>query len=307
MDISTHSDRVRSLYQMLFEMATGNFTCRFHSDGQDVQLDQLGNLLNSVAEAMQQTIIEAGYINPQYSYQCLTQTTFVLNDQYIIVGLSAGVSDLLGYRPEQLVQIPFENFLSIQSIHLWQKIIQEAHSNKNYHHTVQLIFVNPTGKLVPSFCTISRLLYADKILVSTISAVLQQSLSDPLITRPATKSNQSTASLIQNVHDYIINHLEEPLPSVKELSKLFGTNEFKIKEGFRQFFNTSVYQFYNEERLKKAHLLIQQTSEPLKNIAYSCGFSDYVNFYKAFKKRFGYAPSAMLRQSLNKPDEHNNQ
>lgn len=307
MDISAHSDRVRSLYQMLFEMATGNFTCRFHSSSQDDQLDQLGSLLNSVAEAMQQTILESGYINPHYSYQCLTQTTFVLNDHFIIVGLSAGVADLLGYRPEMLFQIPFENFLSIQSIHLWQKIIQEAHSNKNYHHTVQLIFVNPAGKLVPSFCTISRLLYANKILVSTISTVLQQSLTDTLITKPSTKSNQSTASLIQNVHDYIINHLEEPLPSTKELSKLFGTNEFKIKEGFRQFFNTSVYQFYNEERLKKAHLLIQQTNISLKEIAFMSGFNDYISFYKSFKKKFHYAPSAMLRQNLNKPDQQNDQ
>lgn len=111
----------------------------------------------------------------------------------------------------------------------------------------------------------------------------------------AEKSNEAAAIMIQKVQDYIINHLEEQLPSTKEISAMFGTNEFTLKDNFRRFLQTSIYQFYNEERLKKAHLLIQQTAEPLKAIAFSCGFNDYTNFYKSFKKKFGYAPSDLPR------------
>jgi transcriptional regulator GlxA family with amidase domain len=98
-------------------------------------------------------------------------------------------------------------------------------------------------------------------------------------------------TIIQTVQDYILNHLEEPLPSTKELSEMFGTNEFTLKESFRNLLKTSVYQFYNEERLKKAHLLIAETELPLKQIAFLCGFANYTNFFKSFKKKFGFSPS----------------
>lgn len=297
MDTASPHDRVKSFYQMLFEMATGNFSFRLHSSGQDDQLDELGRVLNRVAQAMQQSILEAGYLNPHYNYQSLVQTTFVLNSDFRIGSLSASVSAVLGYRPEMLFKEPFQNLLSIQSNSLWQQLEKEIKDDPQYHNTVQLIFITPAGKVLPAFCTLSRLLYSDKIFISSVATILQHGLADSFSVAPRGHQTSANTNLIQDVHDYILNHLEEPLPTVKELSKLFGTNEFRIKDGFRQFFNTSVYQFYNEERLKKAHLLIQQSDTPLKTIAFSCGYNDYINFYKAFKKRFGYTPSDLKREA----------
>jgi len=102
-------------------------------------------------------------------------------------------------------------------------------------------------------------------------------------------------SLIQKVQEYILDHLEAPLPSTKELSEMFDTNEFTLKEYFRNLLKTSVYQFYNDERLKKAHNLIQQTTLPLKQISFLCGFSNYTNFFKAFKKKYNYSPGEVKR------------
>ena len=78
---------------------------------------------------------------------------------------------------------------------------------------------------------------------------------------------------------------------------MFGTNEFTLKDSFRKVLKTSIYQFYNDERLKKAHLLILQTAIPLKEIALISGFYNYTNFYKAFKKRFNYPPSELKRNT----------
>lgn len=111
------------------------------------------------------------------------------------------------------------------------------------------------------------------------------------------ETGQTAQTLIEKVLDYIQNHLEEPLPSTKELSTMFGTNEFTLKDSFRKILKTSIYQFYNHERLKKAQILIQQTTIPLKEIALICGFNDYINFYKAFKKRFEYPPSELKRNT----------
>lgn len=99
----------------------------------------------------------------------------------------------------------------------------------------------------------------------------------------------------QLVHRYILLHLEEPLPTIRSLARMFHSNERKIKDGFRELYKTSIYKFYNEQRLKKAQLLVMQTQLPLQEIASSCGFNTYTNFSTAFKKYYGYAP-IMLRQ-----------
>lgn len=109
--------------------------------------------------------------------------------------------------------------------------------------------------------------------------------------------------LIQKVQDYILNHLEAPLPSTKELSEMFDTNEFTLKQSFRDLLKTSVYQFYNDERLKKAYTLIQQTEIPLKQIAFLCGFTNYTNFFKAFKKKFSNSPSEVHRLNNNRSED----
>ena len=122
---------------------------------------------------------------------------------------------------------------------------------------------------------------------------------NPYLSTDKLKPSQTDepAILIQKVQDYVLNHLEEKLPSTKELSKMFGTNEFTLKENFRNLLKTSIYQFYNDERLKKAHLLIQQTTIPLGNIAVLSGFNNYTNFFKAFKKKYGYTPSGIVKKN----------
>lgn len=186
----------------------------------------------------------------------------------------------------------FNEIIAPQSSDIWQSIKQEILNNGDYHNTVQLVLVTGNKKLLPLHFTISKLIHTDDILVTSVTTVLQNTLADFYNSSPRPKDS----AIIQTVYDYILNNLEEPLPSVKTLAKMFGSNEFKLKEGFRHFFNTSIYQLYNEERLKRAHRLIQQTDLSLKEIAFTSGFNSYLNFYKAFKKKYKYAPSELNRQ-----------
>lgn len=113
-------------------------------------------------------------------------------------------------------------------------------------------------------------------------------------------AEQPGSLIVQKLQDYIMNNLHEPLPTTRELSKMFGTNEFTLKENFRVLLHTSIYQFYNDERLKKAYYLILQTDLPLKEIAFICGFNDYTNFFKAFKKKYGETPKEVQSKPRGK-------
>ena len=298
MDKQQNQQRIKMIYQMLFEMATGNFSFRINLTDQNDELGKLSEMLNKLAGEMHDIILRSGYVNPHYSYQNLVQTTFILDDNFIIRSFNARVPEALYYESEELFQADFGKFIAPQSFSIWNQKKMEASLDDNYHSTVQLIFIMANNKLLPSFCTISRLRYSDKIIVNSITTILQELLSDVNCVIKIATEKQSEAVVMQSIYDYILNHLEEPLPTLKKLAAMFASEEHKLKIGFRKYFNTSVYNFYHLERLKKSHLLIQKTEIPLKEIAFICGFSAYLNFYKAFKKQYGYAPS-----DLNRPSE----
>lgn len=146
-------------------------------------------------------------------------------------------------------------------------------------------------------------------LLNDLASKLQEAKYDnPYIPSGKTKEVIEPVLLIQKVQDYILNHLEENLPSSKELAQMFGTNEFTLKESFRNLSKTSIYQFYNDERLKKAHLLIEQTIIPLTKIAMLSGFNNYTNFFKAFKKKYNVSPGDINRttgQKTNNSEDSN--
>ena len=84
-------------------------------------------------------------------------------------------------------------------------------------------------------------------------------------------------------------------PSLTELSKLCGMNEFKLKKGFRQLFQNTVYGFVNEHRLQEARRLIYEGAKNMSVIAYELGYAHPQHFQRAFKKRFGVTPGSLLK------------
>jgi AraC-like DNA-binding protein len=295
MDTQQNQQRIKAIYQMLFEMATGNLSFRITKTHQNDEIDKLSEILNNLAGKIHDIILQSGYVNPHYSYQNLVQTTFILDENFIINNFNSHLPEALYYESEELFQVDFGKFIAPQSFNIWNQKKKEASLDKNYHGTVQLIFITGNNKLQPTFCTISRMRYSDKIIVNSISTILQELLSVTKYVIKTASEKQSEAVIMQNLYDYILNHLEQPLPTLKELAVLFDSNEYRLKFGFREFFKTSIYSFYHEERLKRAHLMIQQTKIPLKEIAIMNGFNTYLNFYKAFKKRFEYTPSEVDR------------
>lgn len=123
----------------------------------------------------------------------------------------------------------------------------------------------------------------------------------PMVATPAEKPSGAVGTgsegcglyLSQAVANYLLTHLDQPFPKVSTLAMHFGVSHQVLQRGFRMVYSCSMYQFYQESRLQKAYVLVVQGQLPLKLIAYQCGFEMYLNFYKAFKKRFGLSPRAL--------------
>jgi AraC family transcriptional regulator, transcriptional activator of the genes for pyochelin and ferripyochelin receptors len=118
-----------------------------------------------------------------------------------------------------------------------------------------------------------------------------------LLQTPTKKNSPIPAADIDKLHAAraLLEQRPECPPSLAELSKLCQLNEFKLKKGFRELFNTTVYGFVHETRLTRAQQMIREGQQNISEIAYQLGYSHPQHFQRAFKKQFGITPGSLLR------------
>lgn len=73
-----------------------------------------------------------------------------------------------------------------------------------------------------------------------------------------------------------------------------GINERKLTAGFRQLFGMSVFEHLQQHRLEQAYGLLTSGGCSVTQVALEVGYS-IAHFSTAFRRRFGIAPSELLR------------
>jgi AraC-like DNA-binding protein len=81
--------------------------------------------------------------------------------------------------------------------------------------------------------------------------------------------------------------------SLGELSREAGMNEFKLKKGFKELFNTTVFGYINDIRMEHAKYLLLEGGRDVSEVSDILGYSLPHHFAKAFKRKFGYQPSKL--------------
>jgi AraC family transcriptional activator of pyochelin receptor len=112
---------------------------------------------------------------------------------------------------------------------------------------------------------------------------------ETFITSPADKEK------ILAVRDLINQQLDSP-PNLSTISRTVGLNEYKLKRGFKEIFNTTVFGYLTEQRLLLARQYLLDTQRTAAEIGYELGYSTPQHFNNAFKKRFG-APPDYIRKN----------
>lgn len=92
------------------------------------------------------------------------------------------------------------------------------------------------------------------------------------------------------IADFIKNNLNEDL-SLDTLANQFFMSKFHMLHVFKEKMNISIHKYIVIRRLELAKVLIL-SGEAISKVHESCGFKDYVTFYRAFRKRYGMAPAA---------------
>lgn len=101
---------------------------------------------------------------------------------------------------------------------------------------------------------------------------------------------------ISRAKEILLDNLKNP-PTIPELAMLIGINQCYLKQGFKELFGTTVYEFIQEQRMNKAKLYLTTSEFTISQIADEIGFSSTSNFSSAFKKWTGIFPSQLRKEN----------
>lgn len=109
---------------------------------------------------------------------------------------------------------------------------------------------------------------------------------------PSSENSETAApDYLRVVKEYIDNNFYKNI-SLDELENLFFVNRFKICKDFTAFYFISPIQYLHRTRIKKAQLLLKETTLKIHEIGYQVGYESTTQFINHFKKHTGKTPAA---------------
>jgi AraC family transcriptional activator of pyochelin receptor len=109
------------------------------------------------------------------------------------------------------------------------------------------------------------------------------------LTRSELLLKQDDIDRLHHAKEILMAQLDHP-PSILSLARQVGLNDFKLKQGFRQAFGTTVFGYLRDYRLEQARLLLLEGQMSVQQVARAIGYAHSGYFAKAFKQKFGVSP-----------------
>lgn len=106
-------------------------------------------------------------------------------------------------------------------------------------------------------------------------------------------ANELDREKIIKSREILLQHIGEPL-TIKELSRKVAINECYLKKGFKELFGTTIFDFYQSQRMEHARYLLYEKGLSVTEVSLMLGYSSISHFSTAFKKHTGLKPCELL-------------
>lgn len=156
------------------------------------------------------------------------------------------------------------------------RMVLEAILNNTYTDTLENIFINAQIQML--------LLYSLDCMVGEkeINTINCKFLA-----------NEADREKIIKARELLIQHIGEPI-TIKELSRKVAMNECYVKKGFKEMFGTTIFDFYQSQRMEHAKYLLYEKGLSVTEVSMLLGYSSISHFSTAFKKHTGLKPCELL-------------
>ena len=132
-------------------------------------------------------------------------------------------------------------------------------------------------------------MYLESQAIELMTLHFQQFQEQEIRDRSFSVKNLGDVDRIYQAKEILLGNLENP-PSLIELARQVGLNEFKLKRGFRQVFGTSAFKYLHDYRLETARQLLALGDLKVEEVVLKIGFNSRSYFASAFRKKFGLNP-----------------
>src|SRR5262249_17758525 len=106
-------------------------------------------------------------------------------------------------------------------------------------------------------------------------------------------ANEADREKITKAREILLQHIGEPL-TIRELSRKVAINECYLKKGFKEMFGTTIFDFYQSQRMEHARYLLYEKGLSVTEVSIMLGYSSISHFSTAFKKHTGLKPCELL-------------
>ena len=148
--------------------------------------------------------------------------------------------------------------------------------NNRYQDSVENIFVNAQTQILLLYCLESmNTLKEDEV--------------------PACKflAYEDEREKIIKAREILLQHIGDPI-TIRELSRKVAINECYLKKGFKVMFSTTIFDFYQDQRMEHARFLLYEKGFSVSEVSAQLGYSSISHFSTAFKKHTGLKPCELL-------------
>ncbi|MFC4262538.1 helix-turn-helix domain-containing protein [Ferruginibacter yonginensis] len=106
-------------------------------------------------------------------------------------------------------------------------------------------------------------------------------------------ANEADREKIIKAREILLQHIGEPI-TIKALSRKVAINECYLKKGFKEIFGTTIFDFYQSQRMEHAKYLLYEKGLSVTEVSHLLGYSSISHFSTAFKKQTGIKPCELL-------------
>jgi AraC family transcriptional regulator len=85
-------------------------------------------------------------------------------------------------------------------------------------------------------------------------------------------ANEADRDKIIKAREILIQHIGEPI-TIKELSRKVAINECYLKKGFKELFGTTIFDFYQSQRMEHARYLLYEKGLSVTEVSMLLGYS----------------------------------
>lgn len=100
---------------------------------------------------------------------------------------------------------------------------------------------------------------------------------------------------LEQVENYLNNHLLEKFPGLDFLAEKFGISKTRLKDEFKQLYGKPVYQYFQAQQMSLSKTLLTDKAMMVKELAYRLGYESPGKFSAAFKKHHAMLPSELQK------------